>query len=449
MSKSLLTRIMREYAGGGHSIFAPSASKRWLNCHQSLIGSLFEPDETSFEAAEGTVAHGIAEEWLRTGIKPKHLIGTTIHYSENGKEFDIYVSKSMIDYLEEYVDWCVFEGGEMYVETRVWFTDLMPYANADELEENPDATPIPFAPQGGTADNIIIRGDTIIITDLKYGTGVQVFAEGNTQALLYAYGSYRMFRETHNIRRVVIRIAQPRLDHMDEWEVTVEELEDFADYVKDQAKSAWSLNAKKRATADGCRFCRQAHNCAALAFAMESAVGADLEFLGTSFGEYEMSIIRDALSEEYRLRRADFGVLSTKDMAKILPFRKVVENWFNRLDEALEKRALKGEEIPGMKLVEARTNRRYLNEENVKEFLEFIGLEEDQVISRKLLTPNQLEAVLKDIGGFSKESAPKLLEDLAYKPEGKPTLVPLTDKRPPIGGRFKDAFDDEDDDEEV
>ncbi|EMQ4336972.1 DUF2800 domain-containing protein, partial [Salmonella enterica subsp. enterica serovar Newport] len=134
-----------------------------------------------------TVAHGIAEQWLRTDVRPTHLIGTVETITEGDVSHDIPITRSMIDYVQEYVDWCRFEEGEMFTEIRVWFTDLMPRANPDEPDEEPEE----FVAQGGTADNIIIRDRTLIVTDLKYGTGVQVFAEGNPQALLYAYGAYR------------------------------------------------------------------------------------------------------------------------------------------------------------------------------------------------------------------------------------------------------------------
>lgn len=446
---SLLTRIMREFAGGGHSIYAPSASARWISCSGSLIAGLFEKDQTIYEAAEGTVAHGIAEEWLRSDKEPTHLIGTTITITEDGVSHEIPVTRSMLDYVREYVDWCRFEHGEMFTEIRVWFTDLMPWANADELAENPDAEKIPFAPQGGTADNIIIRDNRIIVTDLKYGTGVQIFAEGNTQALLYAYGAYRAFCDEYDLTEVEIRIAQPRLEHFDVWEITVDELLDFAEFARERAKAAWSLDAPRKASLKGCRFCRSAHNCAAIAFTMECAVGGDIDFLESDFGDYEMSALRDALSEEYKFRRAQFGNLSTDDMAKILPWRKVIENWLARLDEELERRALKGEKIPGQKLVEARTNRKFTDPEKVKDLLIFLDIPEEKFMKTELRSLTQLEEVLREEVGVSRSGAPALLADVVFKPQGKPTLVPLTDKRPPIDGKFSGAWDDEDEDDEV
>lgn len=442
-SLSLLTRIMREFAGGGHSIFAPSGSAMWLSCSGSLIANLFEDDETSFEAAEGTVAHGIAEKWMKTGIRPNHLIGTTISLTENGVTHDIKVTRAMLDYLQDYIDWCRFEEGEMFTEIRVWFTDLMPRANTDE----PDAPAVPFAQQGGTADNIIIRDRVLIITDLKYGTGVQVFAEDNTQALFYAYGAYKAFCDEYEFDRIIIRIAQPRLEHFDVWEITVDALLDFAEWARGRIAAAWQLNAPRRATLKGCRWCRAASNCAAVAYMMECAIGGDVYFLDQEFGEAEMNALREALKGEYKMNRAKFGNLSTADMAKILPYRKVVENWFARLDFELEQRALKGEKVPGQKLVESRTNRKFRKESDVIALFDFLGLDEADYIKSDLRSPAQMEEVLREKLGLSKAGAPVILEEHVYKPDGRPTLVPLSDKRSPIDGKYVGAFDDEDDDE--
>ncbi|EMQ4336954.1 DUF2800 domain-containing protein, partial [Salmonella enterica subsp. enterica serovar Newport] len=183
--------------------------------------------------------------------------------------------------------------------------------------------------------------------------------------------------------RIIIRIAQPRLDHFDTWEITIDELLEFAEYARERIAAAWSLTAPRRASLKGCRFCRAAHNCAAIAYMMECAVGGDVEFLESEFGEEEMSVLRDALAQEYKFRRAQFGNLTTEQMAKILPYRKVVENWFSRLDFELERRAMNGEKVPGQKLVESRTNRKFANEKDAIALFKFLDIEEDKYIERK------------------------------------------------------------------
>lgn len=435
------------FAGGGHSIFAPSSSARYFSCHGSLLANLFSPDDAGYEAAEGTVAHALAEEWLKTGVRPTRKIGTTVTIKEHGEVFEVPITQSMLDYVQEYVDWCRFEAGEMFTEIKVWFTDLMPWANEDEVAENPDAVRIPFLPQGGTADNIIINDSRIIITDLKYGKGVQVFATGNTQALLYAYGVYRAFCDEYDIDTIEIRIAQPRFNHFDSWEITVGELLDFAEWARGQFKKAWDINAPRKASVKACIFCKASSDCAALAYLAECAVGGDTYFLDKEFGVKEMSELREALRDEYKMRRAQFGTLSTEEMAKILPLRRVIENWLRRLDQELEARASKGAKVPGHKLVESRTNRAFNDPERVIALFEFLDLDKDDYIKTELRSPAQMEEILRDKLGLSRAGAPAIIEKFVYKPPGRPTLAPDTDQRPPMDGRYTGAFDDEDDDE--
>ena len=132
----------------------------WLHCAGSLIANMMEEDSTSPEAAEGTAAHFVAETWLRSGRKPKELIGTVQVVEERGLRFEIPVTQVMMDYVQEYVDWCMFEPGEHYTETRVFFSELTPLPN-----------------QSGTADHAACQPGKLVITDLKYGKGIQVFAE--------------------------------------------------------------------------------------------------------------------------------------------------------------------------------------------------------------------------------------------------------------------------------
>ena len=180
---------------GAHSVFAPSASSMWLYCAGSLIPNLLAEDTAGEDAAYGTVAHGVAERWLKTGVKPVDLIGTVEKVDEGHAVFEIEITHSMLEYVQEYVDWSVFLPGDHYVEQRVDFSRL---------------TPIPK--QGGTADHIACEPGALTITDLKMGKGVQVFAKGNTQARLYALGAFYRWDEQYHFQRIVIRIAQPRLN---------------------------------------------------------------------------------------------------------------------------------------------------------------------------------------------------------------------------------------------
>ena len=92
-------------ARGGHVIFAPSGSAMWSSCPGSLIPNLMSEDTAGMDAAEGTVGHEIAEQWLTSGKRPTHLLGTIITIQEKYEAFDIEVTWEMLDYVEEYIRW--------------------------------------------------------------------------------------------------------------------------------------------------------------------------------------------------------------------------------------------------------------------------------------------------------------------------------------------------------
>lgn len=212
-----LNAIIREVEKGGHSVFAPSAAHRWMQCPASLRASLLakvasvDEDGTplggsSFFSVEGTAAHHLAEVWLNGGVCPDHLRGQT--FERDGIE--VTFDDEMFVEVERYVDWCNDLGnGLRLVETKVFFGDLFPIPN-----------------QGGTCDflHYLRRTATLTITDLKYGKGVRVFAEHNQQGLLYAIGAVNHLKNRYGpanvpLEKIVIRIAQPRLDHFDTWEI--------------------------------------------------------------------------------------------------------------------------------------------------------------------------------------------------------------------------------------
>lgn len=418
---------------GGHSVFSPSGSAMWLWCAGSLIPNLLAGDEAGEEAAEGTVAHSVAEEWLKTGRRPAHLIGTVVHCDG----FDIEITETMLAYVEEYVDWCNDQPGGHYTETKVWFSDL---------------TPIPK--QGGTADHCAIHGDTITITDLKYGKGVMVFAaedldnprwcwvddegevskiNGNTQAMLYAYGYWKGLPEVERkkIRRIVIRICQPRLGHFQTWETTVRDLRGFTSWVKERAALAWTPNAPRRASEKACKWCRVKKGCPALAVWLSEAGNAlaDDVFADTTVEPWEMEHVMDRIDHnQYDPKLLPIKELSTSQMARLLRFRKIVESWFAEMDEELEKRARAGEPIEAMKLVDSRVNRVFKDKRAAERFLHEHGVDTLDLYTLKFTSPAQAEELLVS-RGFKLKEAKALLAPHVEKPKARTTLVPLSDPR--------------------
>jgi len=201
-------------------------------------------DRAGQAAAAGTVAHDLAEQWLRTGRKPKGVIGKT--RAESG--FLILVDEEMMSYVQEYVEWCLSLGpaDEVVIEKRVDFSDL---------------TPLPG--QGGTADHGHLAGGVLTITDLKMGTAHRVYARENKQARLYAYGLWRDLEWAYDIHTIVIRICQPRLEVFETWTITLPELLAFAAEAKRAAHNAWSENAPRTPSPEACKYCSLKADCPA------------------------------------------------------------------------------------------------------------------------------------------------------------------------------------------
>lgn len=414
---------------GGHSIFAPSASAMWLTCAGSLIPNILADDTAGYEAAEGTVAHGVAEKYLDSGERPDHLIGTCETIEEHGQSFEIEIDASMVNYVEQYVDWCRYLPGDKHVEVRVDFSQL---------------TPIPK--QGGTADHIACEPGRLTITDLKYGTGVQVFAEGNTQALLYALGAFYKWDQEYDFEEVVIRIAQPRLDHFDVWVVQRDYLLQFAEYVRERASLAWQPNAPRKPSDKGCQWCKVRSTCGAVAALAHDLVEGVFDNLDADIPAEDIGYLKERLLDEenpFGVSPPDVHTLNTEHMAKLYPFRKLIENFFKSVEDELERRAERGEEIPGYKLVEGRSNRKFNHTEpEIVDAVELMfGLDRSDLYEEVFTTPTKLESKLKKAGYKAAELA-SYMPLLVYKPAGKPVLAPVTDKRPALNQLVDDTFED-------
>ena len=413
----------------GHSAFSPSGSAMWLSCSGSLIANMMEPDSCSYEAAEGTVAHGIAEEWLRTKQEQYHQVGNVIEVVEhNGERFEITVDRVMLDYIHDYVMWCEDQDGEHYIETRVDFSRYTPIPN-----------------QSGTADHAACSPGKLVITDLKYGKGIQVFAPGNTQALIYALGFFWKYDHLYDFQTIEVRICQPRLNHFDVWEVTREELLEFGELVRERAARCWQVDAPRSPSAKGCQWCRAKSTCVALAKMQDDLLEGRLGVIGKEYTADELEdFYQSILDGTYKVRPIEVRKLTNEQLAILRPMRQTMEGWWRSVEHTLEQRALAGDQIPGMKMVEGRTDRKFKDEKAAQEWLEIIGLEPEHIHSTKMVSPAQAEEALINELGYTRKQAMELIASLVTKPQGRPTLVLNTDKRQTLDDREECFWDEED-----
>lgn len=427
-----LTKLARIRDGSGHSVFGPSGSGMWLNCPGSLIPNLLLPDLGTEDSAYGTVAHGLMEQWGKTGIKPVHLIGTNVAVDNDVWGWLIWIDEDMLEHCQACYDWIEWIEGEKLWERRVDFSRITPIPN-----------------QRGTADVIIVQLEQrrLIVVDWKFGQGVPVYAERNTQAMLYALGALWEMEEKYGVRfeEIEIRIGQPRRDNFDEWVTTRDELLQFAGWAQARMALAWNAHAPRVPGSKQCEFCKAKNDCAAyakLSVELTEGVFENLDNPHPCTAD-EMREFKERLDEGFVLEAADAGTLTTEQLAKLKPYTRAVEKFWKRIPIELMKRHAAGEDLTefGLKLVEGRSRRAFVSKGGTLEALMKAGVPREKVIVEEMISPAQAERELRAVG-IARKDIPSLLEGLTKKPPGKPTLVPLSDKRDAMVDINEGVFDD-------
>ena len=422
-------------APDGHALFSPSASARWLNCPGSFLpcARVREEDRApSVDAARGTVAHELAKEILsRTNVFD--VINETRYIGElryaDGIGFEI--TQDMLDHVETYVRRCIDTAcaDAVLVET---------YVDLSHLFSIPD--------QGGTLDHAALipsaAGGLAVLTDLKYGTGVRVYAEGNTQLMLYALGIYHEWDWLYNFKRFDLRICQPRLNVFDVWEISTANLLAFGEDVKRKAVECLREDAPRTPGEKQCRFCAVKATCPAHLAWLERLTSADGDVFDAVTPEAAGAVVARLDAGTFEPRLAPVTHLTTAQLARVLPYRSTVEGWFKAAYEELERRALDGEDVPGYRLTAARSRRQWGDEMKATAFLASSGVD---AYTRKIISPSDAEKALnaKRPKGVTKAAIAKQLAVFTVKPAGRPVLAPVKDGRPELEDDG-DVFDAQD-----
>lgn len=422
---------------GSHSSFGPSSSAMWLNCPGSLLPNLMAPDDAGPDAAYGTVAHSVTETWLKTGKRPSHLIGTNEFVESGDWGFLVEIDEVMLDHAQTCVDTVALLPGDHFIERKVDFSRI---------------TPIPR--QRGTADFVGCEPGLLRVKDWKFGKGVPVYAKYaefddmtfapwmiNSQLALYALGTYFEFDDEYRFEQIEIEVVQPRLDHIDSVTISRAQLLEFADWAKPRAHAAWQLNAPRTPGIKQCTWCKVKTDCAPAAmFAAELTAGAFPD-LDAEITPADVAAFKDDLDTTAEPRLGDVMRLSTADLAQLYTWRKFVESWWKSLEIELLRRSARGENVPGMKIVESRSRRVFRFPRDAGDKLVSYGVPSEKVFVETVPSPAEAEKLLRKAGYRTKE-LPELLDGLLFKPPGKPTLAPLYDKRPALVDVTAAAFGD-------
>jgi hypothetical protein len=388
--------------------FRPSYSVTSLNCPGSLLPSLQQSDTAGYEAAVGTVFHKLIAEWQFIEMPPKWLLGQDIEVDRH----TVRVDQEMFTYAEE----CLrhYDGipGDRFVEVKVDISGL---------------TPIPE--QSGTADLIIVQPGVLDVIDWKYGKGVKVFATRNTQLLCYAWGAFERFDLANNFDCIRLHIAQPRLEHYDLWQITREELHDFAIWARQQWAAAWRGDASRYPSPAACHWCRVRLPCPARQAALERI--ADDTFAPVA--EIEVTPTEQAALTDPTITLTPPPELSISRLAWVYQYRGTIEGWFRDIGEELVKRGLQGNDLGGIwKVVSGRQgNRQWRDEDDAGAALRRLGLPEDALWSRTLASPAQVERLLQD-AGIELAVTKKFVGLYTERAPGKPALAPVEDNRPSL-----------------
>ena len=375
-----------------HALLGASSSARWLVCTPSARLEAMFPDEQSPYAAEGTIAHDLAESILRHKLEGK-----------KAPKLDDY-STEMVEAVNRYVDICEEKVNE--ARARSSDAEVMIEAKLDFSR---------WVPEGfGTGDMVIVADGILEVIDLKYGKGVPVSAVENTQMRLYALGAYDVNEFLYDVTTVRMTIVQPRLDSVSTDEMALEELLDWGEEIKPIAQRAF--NGEGDCTpCDYCSFCKARHTCRALADTCLTAFYKD----GGKLNQ----------------------LLTNREVSDILAMKDLITKWIKGVYDFAYEKALAGEkQWPGFKLVEGTSRRTITDPDAAAQTLLDNGYKEKDIFK-----PRELEGITNLQKVLGKKGVAKYLEAYIDKPEGKPTLVPDSDKRPAINTveTMMNEFDDE------
>ena len=361
-----------------HAVLSASSSHRWLRCTPSARLEQEVDGNSSQAAEEGSAAHALAEHKLKRALKLR-----------SSRPTSPYEDDAMDEYTEDYVSFVLEQFHEMKGDSKENPLVL--------IEQRLDFSS--YVPDGfGTGDAVLVAPGKLHVIDFKYGQGVLVEAEMNSQLMLYALAALKEYGRKYRIRRVSMSIFQPRRENVSTWTITAKELRQWAKTeLVPKAKAAY------RGTGDylpgeHCRFCRAAIKCRARA------------------------------EEKLLLAQREFSpppLLTDDEIEAILTKLPDLTQWASDLMVyATEAALLHGKEWKGFKMVEGRSVRKYADESTVAKAANQAGYLD--IYTQKLIGLTEMRKLM------GKATFEKVIEPLLVKTTGKPTLVPNSDKRPAI-----------------
>lgn len=370
-----------------HALLSASSSHRWLACPPSAKLCAAHPDRASPYAQQGTDAHSLA------AYKVQKALGMAARDPTDDLQ---YFDSEMADCTDAYAAFVM----ETLAEAKKHCADPIVL-----VEQRLDFSR--WVPEGfGTGDACIVADNVLHVIDLKYGVGILVDAEQNPQMMCYALGLLETFDGIYDVSAVRMSIFQPRRDNVTTFEISKADLLEWAETVLAPTAALAFKGEGEFHAGDYCQFCNAKASCRKRA-------------------EYNLE-----------MARYDFEVpseLTDDEIAAILPRIDELIAWGGDVKEHALQQAIAGTHYPGFKVVAGRSVTKYTDDEAVADAVKAAG---EDPYERKLLGITAMKALL------GKKRFDDILGGLTYKPPGKPTLVPESDKRPALN-TAKTDFEEE------
>jgi len=355
------------------NIVGGSTAKRVINCPGSVaLCQKVPPRPSSKYADEGTLLHNVMAEMLGSDKELRHVLDMEYNGIKLTGELIDEKVRPALDAINEIDPDAQLE---FAVEQTVSFGDLIPGVF-------------------GSCDLIGRIGDRAIILDWKFGDGVAVEAEENSQLLFYTAAAIRtpalewVFKDAKEIECIIVQ--PPKIKR---WVTSFDRVRLFERELTYAVKQSAKPDAPLK-IGDHCRWCAAKPICPLMTGAVDRAMRAQIK-------ELDVTQLGDML------QRAD-----------------VLEDWISDL-RALALQVLEsGNPVPGYKLVQKRATRQWKDEESAKQAL-LKHLSMTDVMETYLISPAQAEKKLKKL----KLPMP---DDQIISVSSGTTLAPESDPRPAV-----------------
>ena len=384
-----------------HALLSASDADRWIHCPRSVRLTQSFKDSGSAEAEEGAIAHALAELNLRFEYEGPDA-GEIVEYKQLQKN-PLY-NKAMADYVREFENVV----HEQYAEAVNAFEEMRPsqrkYLKSIGVKEpliffEARVDTSDYIPEGfGTSDVVIIGGNKMFITDLKYGKGKPVSALDNPQLKAYGLGAMKSFKKYMDfVQDITFTIVQPRLHDRSSTTIRSTDLMRWGKTVLRPAANKAYCGQGELLAGSWCQWCPIKDVCKKRAETLLAGV--------------------DFTPEEW---------LSPSEVAEIVNKGSEVKQWIDKVEKYALKLAIEGVHIDGYKVVQGRSGKRTVRDpEALAIDLQFEGYPEEDIYK-----PPQM----KGIGDLEKTLGLEAFSDLVgpylTQAEGQPKLAKESDKRP-------------------